>query len=675
MTSHRFSTGTQFSWRGFTFEVLRYLPDKSSVSVENLDTGSHESFPLQSLVDSLFSDELQFVTKTRHNNKRATCSKPLPEELTIDLSDYVQHLVETAKFRLSVIQPLILLKPAERSQALVQARVDEVKTEHPNKKVSVRSIYRWLKDWELSGGNVRALIPNYAQCGGKGKSRLDQSLKNIIDQVIKDNKRRENVTIDEVYALVATRIQEENRLLCATEKLAMPARATIARRMDELDLSNCFEWKRGKRAARKESRQVKKMDQPELPIERVEFDHTKTDLIVVDENDNLPLGRLTLSYLLDVATRYPLGYYLGFEPPSYYTVLETLYHAITPKPDVEKLYGTEHQWTAYGIPNMMVVDNGKELIGRDLTDACELLGIVLNIAPVKTPEFKGTVERNFRTFNTGLFHKLPGTTFSNFIQRGDYKSSELATISLNDLEKALNIYIVDIYSEKKHDGLNGIPARRWEYALQTNFFPRLPQDRNSLRILLGRVDYRTIQRYGIDFNRIRYNSDDLALLRMKKAGERVKIKYHPGDLSRIYVFDEYEKRYIETPALDQEYTQNLSLWKHRVILNYARQVDDDMDLAGLGRAMRKIQEIVDAARDRAKTTKKRAKIARWDNSGSPPSLADKTISKQSTVGLLPTEDNSSESIDNNREDASIEISIPEGSEGADGWSISNALPR
>ena len=134
---------------------------------------------------------------------------------------------------------------------------------------------------------------------------------------------------------------------------------------------------------------------------------------MIDDRDNLPLGRLTLTHCLDTATRYPLGYYLGFEPPSYLTVMECLHHAIRPKDDVRKQYGTEHEWLAYGIPATLVIDNGKEFIGRDLEDACLLLGIVLQYTPVRTPQFKAGVERMFGSLNTMFFHALPGTTFSN----------------------------------------------------------------------------------------------------------------------------------------------------------------------------------------------------------------------------------------------------------------------
>ncbi len=36
------------------------------------------------------------------------------------------------------------------------------------------------------------------------------------------------------------------------------------------------------------------------PLERVELDHTPLDLIVVDEEDRLPIGRPTVTLALDV---------------------------------------------------------------------------------------------------------------------------------------------------------------------------------------------------------------------------------------------------------------------------------------------------------------------------------------------------------------------------------------
>jgi len=595
----------------------------------------------------------------------------------VDLTDCPEHLVIIARRRLDVIRPLLEMEPRERTRAAVKARAQEVRAARfegcgLSDSVSVASIYRWIRDYNRSGGDLRALIPGTGQRGGKGASRLSPEVEAIIESAIQDTYwGREAVTIDDVVHEVALRIEEENRSRAVHERLKAPSSRTVARRIDALDVRSRFAARHGKRAARREFSQYGRTEYPEMALERVEMDHTLIDLIVIDDQDNLPLGRLTLTYCLDLATRYPLGYYMGFEPPSYLAVMECLHHAIRPKESTREKYGTENEWIAYGIPSTLVIDNGKEFIGQDLQDACLLLGIVLQQTPVKTPRFKAGVERLFGSLNTMLFHTLPGTTFSNPQQRGDYGSLEQACVYLSDVDRIMNIFIVDIYAQRFHRGIEGIPAQRWEGAMQSGFSPRVPPSAKELSILLGRVSHRVIQRYGIRFHCLRYNSSELTLLRTRLRGEPVKVKYHPADLSRLYAYDPFDRRYIEVPALDQTYTQGLSLWKHRIIRRAAREGYGSVDLAALGRAKRRIQEIVEAGRER-KRLGTRSRIARWDSGGRP--------TRQVEPGPEPAEPVSGPPLPTGEEASSdvpwlaaMDLDLEELE--AEGWDVSYDLPR
>jgi len=133
---------------------------------------------------------------------------------------------------------------------------------------------------------------------------------------------------------------------------------------------------------------------------------------------------------------------------------------------------------------------------------------------------------------------------------------------------------------------------------------------------LGRTTTRVLHPYGIEFSSLRYNCEDLLTLRTRLKGQAAKIKYHPSDLSYLYVYDSFEQQYIRVPALADEYTQGLSLWKHRVICHAVLEEQDQVDLVALGKAKRKIQQIVDADRQR-KHQGTRSRIARWDTAGRP----------------------------------------------------------
>ncbi len=617
MNPQRLSSGARFRWREVTYQILRLLPE-GQVQLEETLTGATSQVEMVILVRALFEAELEFSVAARTTTTSEVSNAPTRSVFSLQLSDYPTELVAVARYRLEVIQPLLNLNP--RTRASVNARVQEIRAAQSSSEertlknsVSVAAVYRWLKDYTQSGQDLRALIPAVQERGGKAASRLRTEANTLVDLVIRDKaKAQEKITLDDIHCELAVRISEENQRRPAADQLSLPSRATVARRMLLADFGQAGLTRRGLRSVK----QYGQTPYPELPLERVEIDHTRSDLIVIDDRDNLPLGRLTLTYCLDMATRYPLGYYLGFEPPSYLTVMDCLHHAILPKSDVRALYGTEHGWLAYGIPSTLVIDNGKEFIGHDLEDACCLLGSVLQYSPVLTPQFKAGVERMFGSMNTLLFHTLPGTTFSNPGERGNYNSSQQACVYLSEVDKILHLFLVDIYAERFHTGLNGIPARCWADKTRSGFAPALPPKADELSILLGRTETRALQAYGIKFASLRYNCHDLLTLRTRLKGEAVKIKYHPADLSYLYVYDPFERQYLRVPALDQDYTHELSLWKHRVIRQAVLEEQDQVDPVALGQAKRKIQAIVDEGRQR-KGLQTRTRIARWDLAGKP----------------------------------------------------------
>jgi hypothetical protein len=241
---------------------------------------------------------------------------------------------------------------------------------------------------------------------------------------------------------------------------------------------------------------------------------------------------------------------------------------------------------------------------------------------------------------------------------------------VNYRDRIMNIFVVDIYAQRFHRGIEGIPARRWEEAMRSGFSPRVPPSAEDLSILLGRVTQRVIQHYGVQFCSLRYNSSELTLLRTRLKGEKAKIKYHPADLSRLYVYDPFDNRYIDVPALDQEYTQGLSLWKHRIIRRVARSEYDAVDLVALGRAKRKIQEIVEAGRSR-KRLSTRKHIARWEASGKPT----RQMESEQEVGEIGDEPLAliGEGASDAQPPVILDLDLEDLEE--EGWDVSYELPR
>jgi putative transposase len=341
--------------------------------------------------------------------------------------------------------------------------------------------------------------------------------------------------------------------------------------------------------------------------------------LVIDTRTKLPLGRPWLTSLIDVHTKMIVGIYVSFTPPSYLAVMRCLLHAIRSKTYIRNKYPRiEHPWPTYGIPEVLVVDNAKEFYSKDFKDACVELGIEVEYAPRGAAWFKNNKERFYRTLNDALLHELPGTTFSNVVDKKDYNPKKHAVVTIDALLEALHVWIVDIYHQKVHRGIKDVPFRRWNEAI-IEWPPNLPPRNGQLEIVLGHIDERSISSSGIEFYGLFYNCKDLGLIRRHiRSGEKARIKYDPDDISFLYVFDKQRGRYLPVPALDQDYTKGLTMWQHLVIRNFARkQAQTYVDREALCRAKAYLQEIIDSEILSSKKLAGKGKTARYLNIGQP----------------------------------------------------------
>jgi len=97
------------------------------------------------------------------------------------------------------------------------------------------------------------------------------------------------------------------------------------------------------------------------PLERIECDHTRLDLMIVDAETRLPLGRPRLTVILDVDSRIVHGIHISFYHPSYLSLMQSLRHVINQKDYMRNHYPEiKNDWPASGLPDLLVVDNGTD---------------------------------------------------------------------------------------------------------------------------------------------------------------------------------------------------------------------------------------------------------------------------------------------------------------------------
>lgn len=87
-----------------------------------------------------------------------------------------------------------------------------------------------------------------------------------------------------------------------------------------------------------------------------------------------------------------------------------------------------------GKPRLLYLDNATEFKSEALYRGCKQHGLRLDYRPPGQPHYGGLVERITGTAMQMIHDDLPGMTFSNTGQRGDYNSEKMAVLTVHEPE-------------------------------------------------------------------------------------------------------------------------------------------------------------------------------------------------------------------------------------------------
>jgi putative transposase len=122
-------------------------------------------------------------------------------------------------------------------------------------------------------------------------------------------------------------------------------------------------------------------DSAQRPLDLVQIDHTKLDIIVVDDEQRLPIGRALITLAIDVYSRMVAGFYISLDPPGAIATGLCIAHVMLPKEAWLAKLGVDGPWPCWGLAARIHLDNAKEFHGEMLRRACEQYGIVLEYRP------------------------------------------------------------------------------------------------------------------------------------------------------------------------------------------------------------------------------------------------------------------------------------------------------
>lgn len=549
-----------------------------------------------------------------------------PDAFTNKLSETADEATDTdimsvdkvnwdeADRRYRLIKPLLDTPRRTREMVEEQAR---------SAGVHAGTLYRWMLNY-LCSEQMSALLPN-KRGFKKGRSRLSPELDAIVDATIEDFYRN-----TQKRSVIKTCEEVENR--CRNAGFKPPHRNTIRNRINGISEEAKIEGRQGRKAARDAFAPVRgRFPGADFPLAYVQIDHTLLDIILVHEETRKPVGRPWFTAVIDVFSRMLCGFYISLDPPGALATGLALAHSILPKENWLKQYDIETPWSVWGIPRTIHADNAKEFRGEMLRRACQEYGIDTNFRLVATPHYGGHIERFLGTVATEI-HALPGTTFSNPIDKGDYDSEGKAVFTLKDLEKWLATFFVEVYHQRVHSALGMSPAKKYLQGVMGSKdrpgtgLPKRITDEIRLRLDFMPYFERSIQQYGVRIDNVEYYHDVLRPFinaidpadPKKTIKRKFTFRRDPRDISRIFFYDPERKQYWAIPYSNMT-RPTVSIWELRAA---ARQLQlegrKDIDENSLFAAMKKMRDIQENATKKTKHILRSNERRRYHGTGGIP---------------------------------------------------------
>ena len=206
----------------------------------------------------------------------------------------------------------------------------------------------------------------------------------------------------------------------------------------------------------------------------------------------------------------------------------------------------------WGVPAMIVTDEGKDYTSRHLRRVVSDLRIAHEVLPPYRPDLKPFIERSIGTLSRDLLPELPGfvghsvadreklRARKSFSERRGEEDVKLYQCSLTaeDLQKTIDAWCETVYAREPHGGLDGeTPFAR---AMSWTGEVRRIEER-GLDILLARAPdgkpTRVVTKKGVRVGGGLYIAGALG----GRVGERLQVRLDPADYGRIYLFEDTDE--------------------------------------------------------------------------------------------------------------------------------------
>ena len=299
-----------------------------------------------------------------------------------------------------------------------------------------------------------------------------------------------------------------------------------------------------------------------------QIDSTPSDVELISEIDESPIGCPTVYFVCDVYSAMVLGVHVTLESPSYVQAMEALYCSFSNKDEffkkslldsIESFELSSEDWPCEYIPNSIVTDRGPEFISRNSNNLVQSLGIQIENKESYRPELKGLVEKLIDLVHTELrgSEENIGIKDKDDGRRGATKARAYGTFTMREYLAILVMAIVrhnnsrllknyPLDHEMPKDGLYvPTPSEVFNWGILNKSGKLRSNKIRNLRTLMLPRENVNLTKNGIKFNNVWYKlpkDHPLRDVQLKTQRKTTKLdaSYEPYNLNQLFIINEKE---------------------------------------------------------------------------------------------------------------------------------------
>lgn len=620
-TYRRPRKGAYMLWKGVTWKVT--VIRSGIINLQNVDTDETGGIKVRDWQTACFEGTVEMLkapgegldARTRETlampitNMPSSMRKPL-EHATLFMEAWRNPQAFYAK-HLPNVPEEERTRPPYLSRRYVEPFLVAVATAHGVARPGFSTWCKWLARINRANGDIRAIAPRHDLQGPQKRymnPRLEQLLCEAISKFwLTRRKNQKNKVWEELSDQIAYwNAENPDRLLVC------PSKGHVARYIrEEIDRYVVASRRGTKEDADRSFRQVGRAAEPSTILERVEADHTFIDMRVKDDETGVVLGFPWFTAALDRYSRMPLAGHLNFENQSLGANLQCLKQVMSPKTFLPKLVPELDYDFPWGVPTTFFFDRGTDYDNDTMRRVGLSLDVMIDYEPVALPEFKGMIERFWRTLKEDVIYGLRGARVSrNGRPQSGVDDDGEPWITYSELLRRIWLWFSMVYPREYHRGINDIPLRRWQEAAAITM-PRTPRKKDDLNILLTHVVECQLDVKGVTYDGLTWTDGAAGALRniMQSPSYRekmqVEVRFDEYDVSKAWVIDPFTRRDEPLKPVLPRYMDGLSYHAHGVIRkNTGKPKLGTLDEQSLVDAKRKMRRQEASAYERADRTGK-----------------------------------------------------------------------